>query len=130
MGSIPFASVKPILPTLAAVLFAVSAGGATFFLNSVTGSDANTSAQAQSTATPWAHCPGMSGETGSGNWQLQAGSPAIGARANPSAVFNPDLDGKNRSAPWSIGAYAAPALADLGSVLGGRVAISGGLTLR
>lgn len=40
-----------------------------------------------------------------GNYQLQSGSPAIGAGANLSGVFNIDITGATRSAPWDIGAY-------------------------
>lgn len=42
---------------------------------------------------------------GSGSYSLQAGSPAIGAGSDLSAVFTTDLAGNTRSAPWDIGAY-------------------------
>src|SRR5512146_2672864 len=36
----------------------------TFYIDFASGSDSNTSAQAQSQATPWKHCPGMLEATG------------------------------------------------------------------
>ncbi len=47
------------------------------------------------------------GRAGIGNWQLQSGSPAIGAGVNLSSVFNTDITGATRpsAGAWTIGAY-------------------------
>lgn len=53
---------------------AVSTDAATFYIDSVSGSDANTSAQAQSQSTPWRFMPGQFGATGnSGAYSPQPG---------------------------------------------------------
>lgn len=47
---------------------------ATFYIDSATGNDTRTSAQAQSQSTPWAHMPGMSGCTSNcASYSVQAG---------------------------------------------------------
>ncbi len=48
---------------LASFLVAGRAAAATYYISSNTGSDANTSAQAQSKSTPWAHLPCMANAT-------------------------------------------------------------------
>jgi hypothetical protein len=45
------------------------------------------------------------GVTGSGNWQLQSNSPAIGVGNNLSSYFTTDYLGNTRQVPWVIGAY-------------------------
>jgi hypothetical protein len=42
---------------------------------------------------------------GTGNWQLQSNSPAIGVGTNLSTTFTTDLLGNARQVPWVIGAY-------------------------
>lgn len=42
------------------------------------------------------------------NFELQTGSPAIGAGANLSGSFTTDYLGNTRTSPWSIGAFAQP----------------------
>ena len=60
--------------TILALCAAVPAGAATFYLDSVAGSDANTSGQAQSPSTPWRCMPGMSGVTGNAaSYNVQPG---------------------------------------------------------
>lgn len=46
------------------LLAALPASATTYYVSSSTGSDSNTSAQAQSKSTPWAHAPGMPNATG------------------------------------------------------------------
>jgi len=45
------------------------------------------------------------GATGSANWALQFGSPAIGAGVNLNSIFTMDVLSKNRGPTWDIGAY-------------------------
>ncbi len=48
--------------------------GATYYIDSTTGLDTNTSVQAQNQSTPWAHMPGMSGCSGNcASYSVQAG---------------------------------------------------------
>jgi hypothetical protein len=46
---------------------------------------------------------------GTGNFQVQAGSPAIGAGVDLSATFTDDFAGATRTTPWDIGAYESGA---------------------
>jgi hypothetical protein len=45
------------------------------------------------------------GTTGSANWALQPGSPAIGAGMNLNSVFTTDILGATRDSTWDVGAY-------------------------
>lgn len=58
------AGYEVIAQIVAQALITNNLAAATYYVDSVTGSDANTSAQAMSRSTPWAHAPGMSGATG------------------------------------------------------------------
>ena len=63
-----------VLRIAVAIIFTLAIGflsiayGATYYVSSSTGSDSN---NGTTTGTPWAHCPGMVGWTGSGS--LSAG---------------------------------------------------------
>jgi hypothetical protein len=65
--------------TLLLALFLPSAKAAnTYYIDSVAGSDANTSTQAQSKSTPWQHVPGMLCATGAAaSYSIQAGDQFI-----------------------------------------------------
>jgi hypothetical protein len=80
----------------------------------ISGTDCDTVACAQSTWGYEMHSPVVgnpeyvaepSGTPGSGNYNLQASSPAIGAGVDLSAIFTTDLTGATRTVPWDIGAY-------------------------
>ena len=45
------------------------------------------------------------GVVDSGNWHIQASSPAIGEGIDFSGTFTTDIDGKIRGSSWDIGAY-------------------------
>ena len=49
-------------------------------------------------------CAG-NGVTGSANWALQSGSPAIGVGTNLNSIFTTDILGNIRGLTWDIGAY-------------------------
>lgn len=59
---------------LFAIIVSLPAFGATYYVSIGSGSDANTSTQAQSKSTPWAHAPGMHCATGT----AASFSPAAG----------------------------------------------------
>jgi hypothetical protein len=48
------------------------------------------------------------GTTGSANWALQSGSPAVGAGVNLDSIFTTDILGYLRNSTWDIGAYQHP----------------------
>ena len=109
-----------MIPLIRSVLITIATtvwGGETHRLiwNSTAGSgwECDTISTCQSHGME-AHAPAMgnpkfvaiqNGSLGSGNWSLQASSPAINAGIDLSISFSTDILGNTRTGNWDIGAY-------------------------